>query len=314
MQSDSNIKDLTTLERNLEKGLLAFQSERDAIMLRGLDIKTWLQGQVTNDVLSTKCWRGNWCKATGQVVGITSGAFLDEKSCIIWGDEQSLQIVLERATKMVILEDVIAEIIRVSCIEIAGKSNTNVLDQLEEIFDENIVFQNQVLCPNSIDIIGYKAGEEFGKNLDTITAILSKLNAPFNVNSYRIKSGTPSILDVEGKTLPPEFGTAYESQTIHYNKGCYMGQEVLMRIYSQGHTNRIWRACSWQDSVTKGDEILDNNGKKIGNITSVANSPSWGWLSGVMLHKSADDSASLITQRGIIGQVISTKDLVTGDI
>ena len=73
------------------------------------------------------------------------------------------------------------------------------------------------------------------------------------------------------RTLPPEMGPAFEAAHVSYTKGCYTGQEVLMRIHSRGHTNKTWVGFVLDKAVTAGARIGE-----LGEVTSACISPRLG--------------------------------------
>jgi len=91
----------------------------------------------------------------------------------------------------------------------------------------------------------------------------------------RIEAGIPRFgVDMDANTFPQECGI--ESQTVSYTKGCYIGQEVLNRIHTQGHVNRELRGLRLADDLSalpvKGDKLLRGS-KDVGMITSALASP-----------------------------------------
>ncbi len=69
--------------------------------------------------------------------------------------------------------------------------------------------------------------------------------------------------------LPPE--ALLESTDISYNKGCYIGQEVISRIKSAGKVNKYLTRFSADSNVHLAPGPLENReGKAIGEITSVS--------------------------------------------
>jgi len=94
----------------------------------------------------------------------------------------------------------------------------------------------------------------------------------------RIEAGIPRFgADMDETTLPLECGI--ESQAVVYNKGCYVGQEVINRIHSFGHVNRELRglrlAADLKALPQPGDKLL-HAGKEVGAITSAVWSPVFG--------------------------------------
>ena len=53
-------------------------------------------------------------------------------------------------------------------------------------------------------------------------------------NAIRIESGVPQFhRDMDEDTIPLEAGI--ESRAISFSKGCYVGQEVIIRVLHRGH-------------------------------------------------------------------------------
>jgi folate-binding protein YgfZ len=74
--------------------------------------------------------------------------------------------------------------------------------------------------------------------------------------------------------IPLECGI--ESRAIVYNKGCYIGQEVINRIHSVGHVTRELRALRLAtdlESLPKKGDKLFYAGKEVGYVTSAVKSP-----------------------------------------
>ena len=91
----------------------------------------------------------------------------------------------------------------------------------------------------------------------------------------RIEAGIPRFgADMDEASLPLECGI--EARAVSYQKGCYIGQEVLNRIHSIGHVNRELRGLRMTDEPKnpplKGDKLFHAN-KEIGHITSAVHSP-----------------------------------------
>jgi folate-binding Fe-S cluster repair protein YgfZ len=75
--------------------------------------------------------------------------------------------------------------------------------------------------------------------------------------------------------LPPEAGL--DATDISYNKGCYIGQEVISRIKSAGKLNRLLVKLAF-DGVGKLGDFSNREGKICGVVTSVAGEIGLGYL------------------------------------
>jgi aminomethyltransferase len=95
---------------------------------------------------------------------------------------------------------------------------------------------------------------------------------PAVLETLRIEAGTPRFPDDIGPTtLLPE--VPFES-LVSYTKGCYPGQEVVVRIRDRGHVNRHLRGLVLEgDAVpSAGSEVVVDDGS-VGAVTSATYSP-----------------------------------------
>jgi len=89
--------------------------------------------------------------------------------------------------------------------------------------------------------------------------------------TLRIEAGVPRWgAELTEDTLPPEAGL--EQTAIDYQKGCYIGQEVISRIKSLGHVNRQLTGFTASAPLSPGMTLhLDDAPEKpVGAITSAA--------------------------------------------
>jgi folate-binding protein YgfZ len=92
----------------------------------------------------------------------------------------------------------------------------------------------------------------------------------------RIEAGIPRFgADMDETNIPLECGI--ESRAVTYNKGCYIGQEVINRIHSVGHVNRELRGLRLAGDLKilpqRGDKLFHAS-KEVGHVTSAVKSPS----------------------------------------
>jgi folate-binding protein YgfZ len=60
---------------------------------------------------------------------------------------------------------------------------------------------------------------------------------------------------------------------ISYTKGCYLGQEIIVRIKHRGHVAKKLTGIRFDQSVESGAAITSEDGKEIGRVTSTTYSP-----------------------------------------
>jgi folate-binding protein YgfZ len=85
--------------------------------------------------------------------------------------------------------------------------------------------------------------------------------------SLRIEAGTPVPgIDVDDSVLLPEIPFEHR---VSYTKGCYLGQEVVVRIRDRGHVNRMLRGLVIDgDHVPAGGATLRVGESEAGHVTS----------------------------------------------
>src|SRR3954453_1266216 len=91
-----------------------------------------------------------------------------------------------------------------------------------------------------------------------------------DAEAVRVESGVPLFgRDMDEETIPLEAGI--ESRAISFTKGCYVGQEVIIRVLPRGH-GRVARKLVGLtldgDPVPERDAVIRSGDREIGNVTS----------------------------------------------
>jgi folate-binding protein YgfZ len=98
------------------------------------------------------------------------------------------------------------------------------------------------------------------------------------LETLRVEAGRPAFgQDMDGETIPVEAGI--QTRAVDYEKGCYTGQEVIVRIRDRGHVNQHLRGLRFSEgpAVPPGTELLAPEGERVvGRVTSEADSPRAG--------------------------------------
>lgn len=90
----------------------------------------------------------------------------------------------------------------------------------------------------------------------------------------RIEAGVPRYgQDLVDTTIPLE---ADLTHAISYNKGCYIGQEVIARATFRGHMNRKLTGLILGEHEAEAGTLLFVGDRKVGWLTSIARSPKLG--------------------------------------
>lgn len=260
--------DLRKTLDHLQSGVLLLRPLKESVIeLSGEDAKDWLQGQITQDIqLLTKGGHiaACICSPTGQLLAIVH---VYERSGKILLVTQNPEVVLNLVKDFVIMEDVSAKILATEIVSVQGASAVSGGD-------------NWLLR----DRAGFGGFDVFAPS-DEILDIV-QLN-PEHLEALEIAAGIPKLgADTTTKTLPPELGPQFDSQHIHYQKGCYAGQEVLQRIHSRGHTNKTWVGLRSDQLLATGDQVLFDD-QIVGTVLRSAEHPQLGFIATATLKNSA---------------------------
>lgn len=119
--------------------------------------------------------------------------------------------------------------------------------------------------------------------------------APEDLERLRIEAGRPLFgRDFGPENFPQETGL---DGAISYEKGCYLGQEVVARIHYRGGVNRQLRGLRLKEEVAVGGKVL-HDGREAGILTSATDSPRYGAIGLAILHKRVEPGVSVEIEGG----------------
>jgi len=273
-------------------------SFRSRICLVGADRARYLHGQVTNDVKKLKADEGCYAAVT-----TSKGKMESDLNILCLADELLLDFepglvenVSKRLEKYIVADDVQivdaaphygllsvqgpqAEVV-VRAIGLFAEIPAKQLGSVK--ISEAMLGEIYLVNQTRLDSKGF---DLFVPN-NSLGAVADKLIAAAKAvgggacgwtafEMARIEAGIPRYgADVDETNLPLECGI--EGRAIVYNKGCYIGQEVINRVHSFGHVNKELRGLRLADDLTalpvRGDKLF-RDGKEVGYVTSVVKSP-----------------------------------------
>ena len=274
-------------------------SFRSRICLIGADRGRFLHGQVTNDVKKLRTGEGCYAAIT-----TAKGKMESDLNIFTLADELLLDFepglagkTSQRLGKFIVADDV--QIVDAApyygLLSVQGQKAVEVIhalnvfpeiptQQLGSIKISDATFGEIYLANNSR--LGVGGFDLFVPN-NSLGAVADKLIAAAKqiggravgwtaFETARIEAGIPRFgADMDETNIPLECGI--ESRAIVYNKGCYIGQEVINRIHSVGHVNKELRGLRLADNLKtlpqRGNKLF-HAGKEIGFVTSAVKSPS----------------------------------------
>jgi folate-binding protein YgfZ len=126
------------------------------------------------------------------------------------------------------------------------------------------------------EVGGHAAIRLWGTDIATVVAQLAAAGAmPLQHSTYevlRVEWGVPARAELTLEHNPWEAGLG---DAIHMNKGCYTGQEVVARLDTYKKVKQHLVGLLFDGPVKPGATI-EVQGRAVGNITSVALSPTLG--------------------------------------
>jgi folate-binding protein YgfZ len=269
------------------------REDRGLLVVSGADRASYLHGLLTNDIASLQPGRGCYAAYLTPQGRMIADLYVFELGDVILltTPREQTGLVLEKLDQFVFSEDVqlgnaseafkTVAIIGPESARIVGSLTGTSADELEN-WPEHANRRVQVGDSSVIVTRVFDTGEQ-GYDLHVESAgsaamartldehglpLLSKETA----ESLRLESGYPRFnVDMDLETIPLEAGI--ESRAISFSKGCYVGQEVIIRVLHRGH-GRVARKlvgllCGGNEAPAAG-VVVTADDREIGCVTSGA--------------------------------------------
>lgn len=262
--------------------------KRSWIEVRGADSKNFLNGRLTNNVTALQnsgCYsllltpKGKliadlFCYPCGDLFGIDCNTSIKEK-------------VLEELKRYIIFQKV--ELIDQSnrwgtlCL-IGPKAKSFLETVVSKLPQKEMEYVSNEVEGDLFDVIlkklwGFPAFEIWVRK-ETIEKFKAILNLPTidrkTQEVLRVESATPLFgVDMDENTIPLE---ANLQNAISFDKGCYVGQEIIARIHYRGHVGKqlVQIKIESFEPPKAGERIFSAEGEEIGFVTSSCFSPKFG--------------------------------------
>jgi tRNA-modifying protein YgfZ len=272
------------------------RSGRARIALHGQDRKTFLHALLTNDIANLS--PGTGCYAT---LLSAQGRMVADMRVFELGDVILLDVargvrdvLLTKFDQLLFSEDVqLGDVTNVfGCISVQGPQSPGVV-AVTAGGDATALagwapYQN-ARFNRSGEVVIVARLDEFGLPgylLFTSMTALPDLAAALSLrgvtlvdddaaNVLRVEAGVPEFLtDMTDEIIPLEAGI--EQRAISYTKGCYPGQEVIIRIRDRGHGRVVRKLVGMLidgDTIPASGDAVHAGGKEAGRVTSAVFSP-----------------------------------------
>ena len=280
-------------------------SARAQVAVAGQDRATYLQGLLTNDIQALA--EGSGCYAawlTPQGRMLTDMHVLQSAGMILLDvPAEQADSILARLDQFLFSEDVRIESLAeaMTGVWLHGPRAAAVVEQVVHgvngLADWNNyrhstgTFGADPVSVARIDQIGVPGYCVFLARATEPRFIASAVSAGARVVSSdalqaaRIAAGYPVFgVDMTAETIPLEAGI--EDRAISFTKGCFVGQEVVIRVMHRGGGRVAKRLVGLKagNAVTAGAKVLSGD-REIGFVTSAATSPTLGPIALGYVHR-----------------------------
>ena len=145
--------------------------------------------------------------------------------------------------------------------------------------DALLVTRTAQVWPQAFDVVGPASAVDALERALVGAGVVAGDPAAWEV--LRVEAGRPAYgVDMDEDRIPVEAGV--HDRAIDYQKGCYTGQEVIVRIRDRGRVNRSLRLLhlGGVEPPAPGAELFDPDSerpeKAVGWVTSAVRSPRFG--------------------------------------
>ena len=291
------------------------RSERGKLALTGGDARSFLQGQVTNDVEGLADGAG--CYAAFLT---PKGKMLGDLRILAAGDELLLdteRVALQGLFNMIrrfsigydvglhkrTLERGLLSLVGPDAAAVAGAGSLPVDEHAHSVVEipGSGLVARAIRTDVGVDLLC--AAED----VDALRAALGDAGAQgvsdAAVECLRVEHGRPRYgIDLDDSVIPQEAGL--NERAVSFTKGCYVGQETVARLYYRGKPNRQLRGLRLSRPASSGDE-LSFEGRTVGVLASVALSPRFGPIGLALVRREAPPGSTVAVTDGgdIVGEV-----------
>lgn len=282
---------MTDLQTNYEVircrgGIGFYRQKRGLIEVSGKEAVQFLNGLITNDVAKLESYQwmmAAFPNAQGRLLAVARVLRFDERF-IFETEEATHEKIFQNLFRFTFAGDFKVEDLteKYSYLSVYGNQISNFKYKIpteNEIigakFDDADGFIIRAFRADGSDIFLPKTSEKSFVNELKHQNLVEISDELYEV--LRIENGVPLYgVDMDETTVVLETGL---DEAVSFNKGCYIGQEIIARIHFRGHVAKRLSGLIFDDAAADarpGDEIKSPEDKNAGRITSATFSPKLG--------------------------------------
>ena len=266
-------------------------SARGRIIVSGSEAVMFLNGLITNDMKTIAA--NSWMPAAfpnvqGRLLAAVRVLNLNDHF-LIDTERASHSKVLDLLSRFTLAGDfrVTDATEEVATLSVQGRGAANIMGAVFGDIAANLERGKVITAPfreSTVTIIcathTAEAGFDIFVGLDKTSELRHALNDAGGVvvgedasETLRIEAGIPRYgVDMDETTVLNETNL---DDAISFTKGCYIGQEIIVRILHRGHVAKKLAGIMLDEEaeLPKGTKVLSDNGQEIGRVTSSTASP-----------------------------------------
>ena len=269
---------------------------RGRIVVHGADRKTFLHALLTNDLAMLSAGTGCYAALLPPQGRMMADMNVFELGEVILIDtrREVKDVLLQRFDQMIFSEDVqlgdvsdpwgCLGLYGPQAMQIAGSIVAADLTQFVPFQNARLQYGGALLVAARCDAMGLTGVLLFAE-AGAIPSLAQALRAagatelrPEAAEALRLEAGEAAFLvDMDEDTIPPEAGI--ETKAVSYLKGCFPGQEVLVRLRDRGHGKVVRKLVGLMidaEAAPAAGSLIVAREKEIGRVTSSVVSPALG--------------------------------------
>lgn len=303
-------------------------SYQGTLKLIGEDRAKYLHRLISNDVEGLSTGEGNYATLLtnrGKMIADLRVYFLENEIYLSTAPETT-DAAFAELDKYIIADDVEISIENdnIGTIAVYGQNSVELvqsvlekadLNSLQEYHSRVVEVENSWILCIKTDIVGEIGYHLYTSNTSSEWLWTELLNAKQNaipigweaLETLRIEAGSPRFgTELTEAVFPLE---AELEHAIDFEKGCYIGQEIVARMKYRGHPNRLLRGIVVDtENPVKQDSRIYNGDKDVGWVTSSTYSPTLEKLIALGYVR------MVVTEDGSDVQIETSEGLVKGTV
>src|SRR6185437_122037 len=300
-------------------GLIDLSAQRGRIRVSGSEATMFLNGLITNDVKNLA--QNRWMPAVfptvqGRLIGAVRVIRANDPSLLIDTETASHEAVLKTISRFTLagdfkVSDVTAE---TALLTLQGQGAAEIL---QKVFDHGVsdlpengvgetTWQNfavTIIRASHTGEDGFDLVIDLSRAPELQKALESAGAQPIGADTFeilRVEAGIARFgVDMDETNVVPETNL---DDAVSFTKGCYVGQEIIVRIKHRGHPAKKLTGLRFEtdQQIEPGAIIRSQENQEIGRVTSAVISPRLGSIGlGYVRYEYLADGTHVVVGDGI---------------